>query len=440
MLGDTIVARASAQGSSERAVLRVSGPRALALAGTVFAPRLAPLLAPVRAVVEGPVTVRRHRVPAMALVMPGPRSFTGEDVVELHVPGSALLVQHLLDRLLDDGAARGVRLALPGEFTARAVQNGKLAPAAVEGLLLLLHAADRRAVAVALQWLRGGAVAEVAGMRSQLQDVLALLEAGLDFSDGETGEVPVALWQAPLRLVQERLQALSAALPAAAPGGEVLLLGRANAGKSSLANALAGRSAAIVDAVPGTTRDLLRVELPDGGVLWDAPGDLDAVDAADAAALALRERLGGGAMALLLVLDASDPFVPPSALASTLPWLGVVWTKCDRVAPPPLPAAIAGLAEGLPVFATSAVAGTGLDDLRTWLAQQARAGVVDAGGPLREALTAAAAAVRRAIDGPAPELAAVDLQVALRSLDGLAGEHSAEQLLDRIYSRFCLGK
>ena len=93
MLGDTIVARASAQGSSERAVLRVSGPRALAVAGKVFAP----LLAPVRAVVEGHVTVRRHQVPAMALVMPGPRSFTGEDVVELHVPGSALLVQHLLD-------------------------------------------------------------------------------------------------------------------------------------------------------------------------------------------------------------------------------------------------------------------------------------------------------------------------------------------------------
>lgn len=437
MLGDTIVARASAAGGSERAIVRISGPQARAVAASVFTPELPP----VRACVEGTVLVRGRTVPAMALCMPAPRSFTGEDVVELHVPGSMLLVQHLLDRMLWDGAARGVRLALPGEFTARAAQHGRLSPGSVEGLLMLLHAGDEREAAAALSWLRGGAVAEVVALRSRLQDVLALLEVGLDFSDGETGEVPRAAWQVPLRDVHERLRALAAALPGAAPGGEVLLLGRANAGKSSLANALAGREAALVDAAPGTTRDLLRIELPGGGVLWDAPGDLDDPLAADAAALAMRQRLGGGATGLLVVLDASDPHVPPSALASPLPWLGVAWTKCDLAAVPPLPAAIAATRPDVPVFATSARTGSGLGDLRASLARTAHAGVVDVGGPLRHALQGATSAIARVLAAdPDPELAAVDLQAALRALADLAGESSAEHLLDRIYGRFCLGK
>ncbi len=437
MLGDTIVARASAAGSSERAVIRVSGPRARDVARRVFAGELPAR----RAVVEGGVHVRDKVVAAMALVMPGPRSFTGEDVVELHVPGGMLLVQILVDAMLADGAAAGVRAALPGEFTARAVLHGKLGAGELEGLLLLLHAQDDREAAAAWSWLRGGASAEVQVLRSRLQDALALLEVGLDFSDGDTGEVPRSAWQQPLHEVSERLLALVAALPLAAPGGEVLLLGAANAGKSSLANALAGRAAAIVDASAGTTRDLLRIALPDGGVVWDAPGDLDQPAAIDAAALAMRDRLGASAQALLVVIDAHAPRVPPSALASPLPWLGVVVTKCDDGAAAPLPPAIAGLRPEVPRFATSARTGFGIAPLARHLARTARAGVVDAGGPLRTALRAALLAVERARHGDAgSELVAVDLQAALRALGGIAGEHHPEQLLDRIYGRFCLGK
>jgi tRNA modification GTPase len=438
MLGDTIVARATAAGSSERAVIRISGPRARAVAALVFAPELSPR----RAVVDGHVTVRGRAVAAFALVMVAPRSFTGEDTVELHVPGSALLVQLLLDAMLHDGNANGVRAALPGEFTARAVQNGRLDAAATEGLLMLLHAHDRRAAEQAVVWLAGDAGTAVARLRARLQDALALLEVGLDFSDGDTGEVPAAIWRSQLEDVHHELAALLGGLPAAAPGGELLLHGRANAGKSSLANALAGRTMALVDDHAGTTRDLLRVELPDGGVLWDAPGDLDAPDAVDAAALALRQQLGGGAGGLVLVLDANAPDVPASASTMALPRAAIVWTKCDLHAPPPLPAVIAARAEGVPVFATSAITGTGLTELRAWLATNARAGVVDAGGPLRLALGAAAIAVEHALATVAagPEVVAVEVQAALAALDGLAGSHSPEQLLDRIYARFCLGK
>jgi tRNA modification GTPase len=437
MIGDTIVARASAAGSSERAVVRLSGPRAREVAALVFAPALPA----VRAVVDGQVLVRGRSVPAMALSMPGPRSFTGEDVVELHVPGSMLLVQELLAAMLADGEARGVREALPGEFTARAVQHGRLSPANVEGLLLLLHAADARAAAAAVSWLRGVAADELRTLRSRLQDVLALLEAGLDFEDVETGAVQRQAWHEPLHAIGAGLDALLAAVPAAAAGGEVLLLGAANAGKSSLCNALAGRDAVLVDGTAGTTRDLLRVELPGGGVLWDAPGDVAEPSAVDAAALALRDRLGGGSAGAFVVLAADAPVPPQPASLGHLPVLGVVWTKCDLAAPGPLPPTIAAAAGEAPVFATSARTGLGIEPLRAHLATQLPGGAVDAGGPLRAALRAAGDAVARALAADAgPEVAAVELQQALRALDAIAGPHSPEDVLERIYARFCLGK
>ena len=357
MLGDTIVALASAAGAGARAVLRLSGPQARAVAGRVFAPPLAA----VRAQVDGVVRFDDLSLPAMALVMTAPASFTGEETVELHVPGSPLLVRSLLDVLLASDGTTAVREALPGEFTARACRNGRLDLAQAEGVLLLLQAGDAASAASAVQWLRGGLSAQAAAIRERLQDALALLEVGLDFGDGEAGAVPATDWLAPLPAIEAQLQELLSALPVAAPGGEVLLLGRSNAGKSSLGNALLGRDASLVDAAPGTTRDLLRIEIAPGVVLWDAPGDLDAPSTADAAALALRDRLAGRAAAAVCVLDASAPDVPPAMLAVPLPWLAIVWTKCDLVPEPPaLPAALQPRAGGVPVFATSARLGTGL--------------------------------------------------------------------------------
>src|SRR5690606_33026584 len=124
-------------------------------------------------------------LPAFALVLVAPRSFTGEDTVELHVPGSPLLVRRLVDEILRAGAGLGVREALPGEFTARACRHGRLDLAQAEGVLLLLQAADAAAAAEAAQWLRGGYSEAAAALRQRLQDSLALLEAGLDFTADE---------------------------------------------------------------------------------------------------------------------------------------------------------------------------------------------------------------------------------------------------------------
>ena len=442
MLGDTILALASAPGSSVRAVLRISGPSARAVAAQVFAPALPAQ----RAVVHGHVYVRQAALAAFALVMPGPRSFTGEDVVELHVPGSPLLVQLLQEAMLADGAATGVRLAQPGEFTARAVRNGRMDGMAVEGLLMLLHASDVEAVHAAVQWVQGALGNAVVAVRNELQDVLARIEVGLDFTDDETGAVAASSWQEPLQRCRGRLEELLGNLPAAAPGGEVLLHGCANAGKSSLANALAGRAATLVDGTPGTTRDVLRVEIAPRTAVWDAPGDLANPSPVDADALALRDRLAGRASARLLVVDSQAPDqLPAPSDTGGRPCLAVVWTKADRGEPPEqLPAAIAATIGDAKVFVTSAATGRGIAELREWLQQRGSSGVVDAGGPLRMALQSALAAATRAAAvaaaGAGPEVSAVELQAALAALDGIAGGHSPEQLLDRIYRSFCLGK
>ena len=187
MLGCTIVAQASAAGASARAVLRLSGPAALAAAELVFA---APLPR-CRAQVEGALRLGEGVLPALALVMVAPASFTGEDTVELPVPGSPMLVRRLLDTLLAGGRALGVRQALPGEFTARACQNGRLSLVQAEAVLLLLHAADTAAAAAAAQWLAGGYTEAANELRTQLQDVLALIEGGPDFDDGAASAVAI---------------------------------------------------------------------------------------------------------------------------------------------------------------------------------------------------------------------------------------------------------
>lgn len=440
MLGDTIVALASAAGSSARAVLRLSGPAARAAAGLVFAP---PLPA-ARAVQQGQIQVRGQSVAALALCFAAPASFTGEEVVELHVPGSPLLVQCLLEDLLGRGAGLGLRQALPGEFTARAYQNGKLSALAVEGLLGLLHAQDARAAAQAIPWLAGGRGTAVAELRAGMQAVLAEIEAGLDFTEDETGTAPPATLARDLEGLRTACAQLQDAVPRAVPGGGVLLLGASNIGKSALANALAERRAALVADQPGTTRDVVAIPLDGGAMLWDGPGDLAAATGIDAAALALRDRLAAGAASLLLVLDAAAPVVPAYQNLHA-PVLAVVWSRVDRVPVlPPLPAELAqSLPPDTPVLATSANQGLGIAALRDLLRRQAVPGGSQVGAPLRTAF----AAVREQLElaqaslGPTPELAAAAVQAGLRFLEEVDGQrHSPEQVLGRIYARFCLGK
>lgn len=429
-----IWAVASPRGAAARGVIRVSGDGAFGVASAALrAPRA---IVGERGVQSIQVSVLGHAVDGLALVMPGPRSFTGEDVVELHLPGSPLLLAEIGAVLV----AAGARPAAPGEFTRRAFEHGRLTLSEAEAVLDLIRAADvesaRRAAAV----LDGGIDRAVEGLRSAILDARAMLEAGLDFEEGETGDVEPEVWQAPLRRIAERLEALAAEQPVGPGASDLVLLGPANAGKSSLCNALLGRDEFLVSDVPGTTRDVLEIELPGGGRLWDAPGDLGAGAAdIDAQALALRARLLGAAGGALVVLDASRPGLPTPDLRG-LPPICVVWTHVDVAAADFEPHVPLGLGAGLPLFAIDAVRGVGLAALAEFLGRAAARGREAAGARISDALGRAAAAVRAALVPQFPELCAADLEIAIACLDEVSGASSPEDVLDRVFGRFCLGK
>ncbi|MCA8958654.1 MAG: 50S ribosome-binding GTPase [Planctomycetes bacterium] len=425
MLGDTIFAIASPPGAGARGIIRVSGPEAFDAARAV----LGESLPRCRVAAEAHALVLGHRVACLALVMPGPRSYTGEDVVELHLPGGVALLDEVCQDLLPMA-----RLATPGEFTRRAYLNGRLDLPGAEAVLDLIHAADLDDSRFAVRVLHGGLAAAVAAVRSEVQDALAFVEAGLDFGSDETGTVEPAIWQAHLTRALHACRELEAALPESGIHGELLLLGAANAGKSSLLNALAGGEVALVADVPGTTRDVLAVDVAPGLRLLDGPGDLECAQGVERDALVLRDQIAASAAGVLLVVDATCPRLVRTDLAV----VAQVDTKCDLAAPGPL------CHPGVPRFGVSSVTGAGLDALLGYLSGRARAAPSGLRTRVHAALRGAATALATACDGAAAgvpeELLAVDLQDALRSLDSVHGRSVPDDVLDRIFAAFCLGK
>jgi tRNA modification GTPase len=436
LLGDPIWAVATAAGASARGVIRISGPDAFAAAARVVRP------GPEVRRGAGPATVEvlGFAVPALLLTMPGPGSFTGEDVVELHLPGAPFLLESV-GAALDPRARR----AAPGEFSRRAFEHGRISLAEAEAVLDLIHATDLDEAGRAAATLRGGLRAAVAALRARIDDTRALLEAGLDFAEEETGAVDPSAWVPDLDAVLAELGALRSALPHGAPAGDLVLLGPANAGKSTLCNALLGRDEVLVSPRAGTTRDVLAVEIAPGLRLLDAPGDLDPADPGepgggsdpDREALAHRDRLvAATAAAALLVLDpAQEPQRLPAA--GRLPVLAVVLTHADLAAgrrEPP------GLPPGVPVFHVDGLGGAGIEELRAFLLRRAVRGPDGRGVRVDAALGRARDAVARARTAGAAELAAVELQDALAALDEVDGRSTPEDVLDRIFARFCLGK
>ncbi len=439
MIGDTIYATASPPGASSRGIVRLSGPDARATADRV----LCEPCPSDRATTESSVRILGHEVPCLVLTMPGPRSYTGEDVVELHLPGSPVLLDEVC-REFEPTA----RLATPGEFTRRAFENGRMDLSEAEAVMFLIHAADVDESRFALDVLRGGLAESVDGMRSAIQDGLAFLEAGLDFTEGETGAVAPELWLAPLKDAGATCQQLLAGLPRTGVHGEVLLLGAANAGKSSLANALVSdsgsdQSPAMVASVAGTTRDVLVFDLAPGLRLLDGPGDLPDDPAlaprsdgpADRRAIELRDRIVDRAAGVIEVIDLVAPRFPSPTSA---PVVARVFTKRD-LRPDPRP-----LSSAVPTFVVSSVTGEGVPALREFLLRSTGGGHHGLSTRVHDALAVVSGALRCAEDlatqGQPEELVALELGVALTALDGVHGRSSPEDLLGRIFAGFCLGK
>jgi tRNA modification GTPase len=442
---DTIIAPASGLGAAAIAVIRVSGPATRAaleaLCGGVPPPRHAAL----REI--GPREQPIDR--GLVLFFPGPASFTGEDMAELHVHGSRAVIRAVVDALI---ALPGTRLAEPGEFARRAFENGKLDLTEVEGLADLINAETEAQRRQAMAQAGGSLRALYEGWREELVQAQALIEAGLDFADEGDVVADVSL----------KADAIVASLRAAIArhlsdrsgellrdGLRVVIAGAPNAGKSSLLNALAKRDVAIVSEEAGTTRDAIEVHLDLGGVpviLIDTAGLREAEGTVEAEGIRRAWARAGDADLVLWLVDATAPHwdEPPgltpdkSGQIRAKAALIRVLNKID----------LAGAGAGRDCIGISAKTGEGLGTLVELLAEKAAlAAEAGAGGALltrtrhRIELEATEAALARsAAPSLSHELKAEELRIAARHLGRLTGRVDAEEILGAIFAEFCIGK
>jgi tRNA modification GTPase len=444
---DTIVAAATPPGRGGVGIVRISGPQASAFARALmgrlpvarYATHASFLAADGAAIDAG-----------LALYFPAPHSYTGEDVLELHGHGGPVLIEALIARAVELGARR----ALPGEFTQRAYRNDRMDLAQAEAVADLIDAGSEAAARAALRSLQGEFSARVRTLDEALAQLRAHVEATIDFPTDEIDHLADGALAA--RLADVRAQC--AALQSTARQGRMLtegltvvIAGAPNAGKSTLLNRLAGFDAAIVTAVPGTTRDVLRERVLIEGVpvlLLDTAGLRDSQDVIETEGMRrAREAMAQADRVLFLVDAAADPqgaaFAAerarlPEGVAVTL-----LWNKSDLRGPglPPAP--------DLPQFAVSALTGAGLEAIRSHLLEAAGfqrqdSGLLSARRRHLEALAVTAARVEAAAAhcraSGAGELVAEELRAAQRALGEITGEGTADELLGRIFATFCIGK
>ena len=439
---DTIAAVATAPGRAGIGVIRVSGPIAkdiaLAITGRALPPRVAVSCrfrdAHGDAVDEG-----------IALFFAAPRSYTGEDVLELQGHGGPVVLQRLMRRCFELGA----RAAEPGEFTRRAFLNDKIDLVQAEGVADLIEASSELAARGAMRSLAGEFSGRIEALNRELTELRALIEAALDFPEEDIEVIARAR-------VRDRIDGLLRALEAIAAtagqgrllreGARVVLIGRPNVGKSSLMNRLAGDEVAIVTEVPGTTRDALRHELVIEGVpvhVVDTAGLRDASDRVERIGIDRTWREVEGADLALLVTEAGSALAEADcAIAEKLPPNAkktIIFNKIDLSGEP------AGWDSDGAYVRLSAKTGDGLSHLRHAILdslgwQPAGETQFLARERHLQALAEARGALVEAQGAAEPEFIAEELRLAHQALSRITGAVTADDLLGEIFSRFCIGK
>lgn len=440
---DTIAAIATATGRGGIGVVRISGSSLLPFAERLAGKRPRPRQATLAAFAD---SAGRTIDRGLLLYFPAPRSFTGEEVLELHGHGGPVVMQMLLERCLELGA----RLAQPGEFTRRAYLNDKLDLAQAEAVADLIAAASVQAARAAQRSLSGEFSREVDTLVSGLIELRSLIEVTLDFSDEEIDPIADAgprLYELMARLAKIRERAQQGALLRS--GLQVVLAGPPNVGKSSLLNRLAGEERAMVTPIAGTTRDALREAIQLKGIplhIIDTAGLRESADQLEQMGVARAWAEIARADVVLQVFDASAGLTEADhaitrRLPDTVPRL-LLENKCDLTATSPERREDGG---GV-ILRLSAKTGAGIELLRSellrvagWSGQGedailARARHLEALARAGEHLELASGELGRV------ELCAEELRLAQVALTSIAGEFSADDLLGEIFSRFCLGK
>ena len=448
MTPDTIAAIATPAGHGGVGIVRVSGPQTPALAEQLLGRLPQPRVAELHAFVDADGQLIDT---GLALYFQSPASFTGEHVLELHGHGGPVVMDLLLQRVL----ALGARAARPGEFSERAFLNDKLDLAQAEAIADLIESGTALAARAAVHSLQGVFSATVHELLEQLIELRVYVEAALDFPEEEIdflsdGRVAGMLAAVHDDLVEVQARAHQGQL--LRDGMTLVIAGRPNAGKSSLLNALAGRDTAIVTAIPGTTRDVLREHIQLDGMplhIIDTAGLHDSDDPVEREGMQRAWRAIEGADRVLLVVDDQCGFDrADAAILDELPARLEHTRICSKI---DLSGRAPGVSEtetGVEV-AVSALTGAGMDTLRAHLKQcvgfseqgegafSARRRHLDA---LARAQAHVAAGARQLREQRAAELLAEELRQAQQALGEITGEFTSEDLLDRIFSSFCIGK
>jgi tRNA modification GTPase len=455
-LDDTIAAIATPLGEGGLAIIRVSGPQALAVADRVFEPTgragIKPSAAPSHTVHFGRILHQGQPVDEVLLtVLRAPRTYTRQDTVEISAHGGLLVARLVLEAVLQAGA----RLAEPGEFTKRAFLNGRIDLAQAEAVADLIHSRTELALAAARAQLAGNLSRQVNSIRDQLMHVLAHVEAQIDFPEEDIEPETRAQL---LNRLETALSAMDQLLQTAREGHilrhgiRTAIIGRPNVGKSSLLNLLLGRDRAIVSAIPGTTRDTIEETANIRGlpvVLIDTAGLRPAGDPIEAEGIRRSRQALAQAELVLLMFDASEPFTHEdqrfAAEAAGRPRI-VVCNKIDLPRRLELPPELAAGAVQI-----SCLTHQGIESLKdaikaaVWTGSpRPEAAPVAINARHQDALRRGREAAQRALDALGQdlplELVAADLRSATQAVGEIVGQTATADLLDLIFSQFCIGK
>lgn len=442
---DTIFALSSAPGRAGVSVFRISGDSAKHVVESLSA---APCPAPRHASLRRLYTDDKVLIDeALVLWMPAPQSFTGEDCAEFQTHGSPAVIEAMASALL----ATGARQAGAGEFTRRAFENGKMDLTEAEGLADLIDAETEGQHKQALRQMQGGLRNIYEGWRETLLDALAQIEGEIDFPDEE--DIPDALSHKAYPYLKRVIEGMQKGLAEADKGEairhgvEIAIIGRPNAGKSTLLNALARREAAIVSAKAGTTRDIVSINTVLSGVpvrLSDTAGLRETDDEIEAEGVRRARDMAELADLRIGVIDSSDYSALPDMLNELKQGDILIFNKADLAASP----APNVSRETLSVLSLNSAEASDVEKLRALLEQEvtARYSVGDEAGLTRarhkDCVHRAQLSLDRGLKnlGISPELAGDDIRSALHAVKELAGETDIESVFDRIFSRFCVGK
>ena len=454
---DTIAAIATPSGEGGVGIVRLSGPDAERIAISLFvrsAGRNGKLKSHTlhHGSIQDPRSAKLLDQVLLA-IMRKPRSYTGEDVVEVHCHGGALVLQRILGLILSQGA----RHAEPGEFTKRAFLNSRVDLAQAEAVLDLVAARTEKAADLALSQIKGELSGWVGDLREELLDILAQVEAAIDFPEEEIELLEHPALIAKIETLRAKIRVIINTYEWGRlfrEGAKVCICGRPNVGKSSLFNAILGDERVIVTAIPGTTRDVIEESINLDGlpvVLWDTAGMRDTTDPVEQIGVSLSREHFEKAKAVVVVVDGSAPLTDEDKLfllSATKKKGLIAINKIDLVQRVDLDE-LKQIAGDQKFVTVSAIRGHGVQELKSSLRQIVLG--TDLEPPIvltnirhKSALLCGEEALSEAIltlhQRQPPEIVAVALQQAKESLEQIVGSVHSEDILERIFSKFCIGK